>query len=84
MTTFLIMEISTCLVGGYLSYVLRRRQIRRYESEDAHLGPLKKGMVAGRGKPPSRPPSVAELTGIAPSYTGERTAVEHQEWMRGE
>ncbi|MHB8289436.1 MAG: hypothetical protein ACYDEY_09405 [Acidimicrobiales bacterium] len=28
-------------------------------------------------------PSVAELTGIAPWYTGERTAVEHQRWTRG-
>lgn len=29
------------------------------------------------------PPSVAELTGIAPWYTGERTAEEHQRWTRG-
>ncbi|MGH6876369.1 MAG: hypothetical protein ACREHV_03210 [Rhizomicrobium sp.] len=28
-------------------------------------------------------PTVAELTGIAPWYTGERTAVEHQQWTRG-
>ena len=28
-------------------------------------------------------PSVAELTGIAPWYTGERSAVEHQQWTRG-
>lgn len=28
-------------------------------------------------------PSVAELTGIAPWFTGERTAVEHQQWTRG-
>lgn len=28
-------------------------------------------------------PSVAELTGIAPWYTGDRTAVEHQQWTRG-
>ncbi|MHB8319014.1 MAG: hypothetical protein ACYDEP_07295 [Acidimicrobiales bacterium] len=28
-------------------------------------------------------PSVAELTGIAPWYTGERTSVEHQRWTRG-
>ena len=28
-------------------------------------------------------PSVAELTGIAPWYTGNRTAVEHQQWTRG-
>ena len=30
-----------------------------------------------------RVPSVAELTGIAPWYTGDRTAVEHQRWTRG-
>lgn len=30
-----------------------------------------------------RVPSVAELTGIAPWYTGDRTAVEHQQWTRG-
>ncbi|MGH2888901.1 MAG: hypothetical protein ACRDNJ_04650, partial [Solirubrobacteraceae bacterium] len=28
-------------------------------------------------------PTVAELTGIAPWYTGEQTAVEHQQWTRG-
>lgn len=28
-------------------------------------------------------PSVAELAGIAPWYTGERNAVEHQQWTRG-
>ncbi|MCL4449229.1 MAG: hypothetical protein M1483_01405 [Actinobacteria bacterium] len=27
--------------------------------------------------------TVAELTGIAPWYTGERTATEHQQWTRG-
>ena len=30
-----------------------------------------------------RVPSVAELTGIAPWYTGDRTALEHQRWTRG-
>lgn len=28
-------------------------------------------------------PSVAELTGIAPWYTGDQTAVQHQQWTRG-
>lgn len=28
-------------------------------------------------------PSVAELTGIAPWFTGDKTAVEHQQWTRG-
>jgi hypothetical protein len=28
-------------------------------------------------------PSVAELTGIAPWFTGDKSAVEHQQWTRG-